>query len=113
MVIVSILSHVEFRQKDHREDALHCRSRMARLKHLYFRTYAEFNGLIYEEQISVISSFVDGTVVYGTDKMLTKTLRQFSQLKIFQKFHIFTLCKLRFSRKWLKDILIVKQWQFQ
>ena len=51
---------------------------LSRVKHLYFRTYAEFNGLIYEEQISVISSFVDGTVVYGTDKMLTKTLRQFS-----------------------------------
>ena len=33
------------------------------------------NGVIYEEQISVISAFVDGTVVYGTDKELTGTLR--------------------------------------
>ena len=55
---------------------------------IIFRTYAEFNGLIYEEQISVISSFVDGTVVYGTDKMLTKTLRQFSRIQNFWSFSI-------------------------
>ena len=80
MTIVFILPHAELGPNDYRKDAPHFRYEMARVKNLYFRTYAEFNGLIYEEQISVISSFVDGTVVYGTDKMLTKTLRQFSQL---------------------------------
>jgi len=39
------------------------------------RTFAEWNGKIYQEQVSVISAFVDGTVVYGTDKELTHTLR--------------------------------------
>ena len=39
------------------------------------RTFSEWNGKIYQEQVSVISAFVDGTVVYGTDKELTHTLR--------------------------------------
>ena len=39
------------------------------------RTFSEYEGVLYEEQISVISAFVDGTVVYGTDKELTGTLR--------------------------------------
>ena len=36
-------------------------------------------GEKYEEQISVISSFIDGTVVYGTDSKLTETVRNWDR----------------------------------